>query len=68
MPGAAYGSIALGAALALALVAAVAVILVQLRRTSAVLGDIDRLVAAVPAGLAGLGPSLRRIKAALKAP
>ena len=65
MPGVAYVTIALGAVLALALVAAVTVILVQLRRTSGVLGDIDGLIAAVPPGLAGLGPTLARIKAAL---
>ena len=65
MPGVAVATIALGAALALALVTAVGVILVQLRHTSGVLADIDTLVAGVPPGLAGLGPTLARIKRAL---
>lgn len=65
MPGVAVVTIALGAVLALALVGAVGVILVQLRRTSGVLGDIDVLIAAFPPGLAGLTPTLNRIMAAL---
>ena len=65
MPGVAYVTIALGAVLALALVLAVGVILVQLRRTSRVLGDVDGLIAAVPPSLTGLGPTLSRITRSL---
>lgn len=66
MPAVAVVSIVLGATLALALVAAVTVILVQLHRTSAVLADVDDLLAAVPPGLAGVGPALERITYALQ--
>ena len=65
MPAVALVTIALGAVLALALVGAVAVIVVQLRRTSAVLADIDGLLAAVPPGLAPLSPTIARINRAL---
>ena len=66
MPGVAVMTIILGAVLALALVGAVGVILVQLRRTSGVLEDIDVLITTVPPGLAGLAPTIGRIKAALR--
>ena len=67
MPAVALVTIGLGAALAIALVAAVATIVVQLRRTSAVLADIDGLLVAVPPGLSGLGPTIARINRALAA-
>lgn len=65
MPAVALVTIGLGAALALALVLAVGTVLVQLRRTSAVLDDIDTLVASVPPSLTGLAPALGRITRAL---
>ena len=67
MPLVAIVTIALGAVLALALVAAVSVILAQLRRTSSILADIDGQLAAVPPGLSPLVPTAARINAALAA-
>jgi hypothetical protein len=66
MPAVAVVSIALGAAVALALVSAVAVIAGQLLRTSAVLADVDGLLAAVPPSLADMEPTLTRINRVLR--
>ena len=65
MTAVAVTTIVLGGLLALSLVAAVAVIVLRLRRTSTVLADIDGLLAAVPPGLAGLEPTIGRINHAL---
>lgn len=65
MPAQGVATIAVAGVLALALVVAVTVILVQLRRTSAVLADVDGLLAGLPPGLAGLGPTISRITRAI---
>jgi hypothetical protein len=65
MPLVAVVTIVLGALLVLALVAAVAVIVLQLRRTSTVLADIDAALAVLPPGLSPLAPTIARINRAL---
>ena len=65
MPAAGIATIAVAAALALTLVVAVAVILGQLLRTSAVLADVDGLIAGLPAGLSSLEPAVGRMNRAL---
>lgn len=65
MPAAALGSIAAAALVALVLAAAVTAVLVRLLRTSAVLGDIDGMLARLPVDLHGLGRSIARVNRAL---
>ncbi|MFN2606845.1 MAG: hypothetical protein ABR511_02945 [Acidimicrobiales bacterium] len=65
MPVVALVTIAIGGVLAATLVAAVSVILIQLTRTSAVLGDVDVLLADLPRALAPLAPTIGRITTAV---
>lgn len=65
MPPQGVVTIVLGGLLAVTLVAAVAIILVQLLRTSAVLADVDAELAGLPRNLSGLDGLIGRINGAL---
>lgn len=65
MPLAGLTTIVLGIVAALALAACVAVIAVQLRQASAALADVDRALASLPQGLAGLEPAMDAINGSL---
>jgi type II secretory pathway component PulJ len=67
MPIVALVTIVLAMVIAAVLATAVAVILVQLSRTSAVLDDVDGLLGSLPPALEGLGPALTRANRALAA-
>ena len=66
MPAQGVVTIVLGGLLAATLVAAVAVILVQLLRTSATLADVDRRLAALPRSLSGIEGLIGRINRSLR--
>jgi hypothetical protein len=65
MPVAGLATIILGLVAALAIASCVAVIAVQLWRTSSALADVDATLARLPASLAGLEPAMDTINGSL---
>ncbi|MEN3314646.1 MAG: hypothetical protein V7605_880 [Acidimicrobiaceae bacterium] len=67
MPIVAVATIVIAVVVAAVLAGAVAVIAVQLRRTSAVLADVDAQLGTLPPALRPLGPAIERANLALAA-
>ena len=66
MPAAGIATIAVAALLALTLVVAVGIIVVQLLRASRVLEDADGLLASMPSALSPVGPTVARLNRAIR--